>query len=99
MSLHKIEIFGFPQSNFTRAVRIVCEEKSIEYEYFPVPPHSPEANAIHPLGKIPCLRHGEVSLGESSAIAAYLDRLQARPSFARVIKEAEPYFAMFPQEA
>jgi glutathione S-transferase len=31
--------------------------------------------------------------------AAYLDRLQARPSFARVIKEAEPYFAMFPQEA
>jgi glutathione S-transferase len=32
-------------------------------------------------------------------VAAYLDRLQARPSFARVIKEAEPYFAMFPQEA
>jgi glutathione S-transferase len=75
MSLHKIEIFGFPQSNFTRAVRIVCEEKSIEYEHFPVPPHSPEANAIHPLGKIPCLRHGQVSLGESRAIVAYLDRL------------------------
>jgi glutathione S-transferase len=32
-------------------------------------------------------------------VAAYLDRLQARPSFARVIKEAEPYFAMFPKEA
>jgi glutathione S-transferase len=32
-------------------------------------------------------------------VAAYLDRLQARPCFARVIKEAEPYFAMFPQEA
>jgi glutathione S-transferase len=31
-------------------------------------------------------------------VAAYLDRLQARPSFARVIKEAEPYFAMFPGE-
>ena len=28
---------------------------------------------------------------------AYLDRLQARPSFARVLTEAEPYFAMFPQ--
>jgi glutathione S-transferase len=33
-----------------------------------------------------------------SNVAAYLDRLQARPSFARVIREAEPYFKMFPQE-
>jgi glutathione S-transferase len=30
--------------------------------------------------------------------AAYLDRLKARPAFARVIGEAEPYFSMFPQE-
>jgi glutathione S-transferase len=32
-------------------------------------------------------------------VAAYLDRLKARPSYARVLKEAEPYFAMFPKEA
>jgi glutathione S-transferase len=32
-------------------------------------------------------------------LAAYYRRLLARPSFARVLKEAEPYFAMFPQEA
>src|ERR1700722_20395542 len=31
-------------------------------------------------------------------VTAYFDRLKARPSFARVIKEAEPYFAMFPRE-
>jgi glutathione S-transferase len=31
-------------------------------------------------------------------IAAYLDRLMARPSFARVLKEAEPYFPLFPLE-
>ncbi|HEX2593187.1 MAG TPA: glutathione S-transferase family protein [Rhizomicrobium sp.] len=30
--------------------------------------------------------------------AAYLERLKARPSFARTLKEAEPYFAMFPQD-
>jgi glutathione S-transferase len=29
--------------------------------------------------------------------ARYLDRLMARPSFARVLAEAEPYFAMFPK--
>lgn len=28
--------------------------------------------------------------------AAYFDRLLARPSYARVLKEAEPYFKMFP---
>jgi glutathione S-transferase len=31
-------------------------------------------------------------------LAAYLDRLIARPSFARVLKEAEPYFRLFPLE-
>lgn len=31
-------------------------------------------------------------------VSAYLDRLLARPSFARVLQEAEPYFAMFPTE-
>jgi glutathione S-transferase len=39
-----------------------------------------------------------VPFGESHKnVIAYLDRLKARPSFARVIKEAEPYFAMFPK--
>ena len=29
-------------------------------------------------------------------VAAYFNRLMERPSYARVIKEAQPYFAMFP---
>lgn len=36
-------------------------------------------------------------LGEAHpVVSAYLDRLLARPSFARVLQEAEPYFTMFP---
>jgi glutathione S-transferase len=31
-------------------------------------------------------------------LAAYLERLKARPSVARVLKEAEPYFHLFPRE-
>ncbi|XIA66322.1 glutathione S-transferase family protein [Bradyrhizobium sp. TZ2] len=31
-------------------------------------------------------------------LAAYFERLKARPSFARVLKEAEPYFEMVPKE-
>ena len=34
---------------------------------------------------------------EQAAVRAYLDRLMARPSFARVLQEAEPYFHFFPQ--
>jgi glutathione S-transferase len=30
-------------------------------------------------------------------VAAYFGRLKARPSYARVLSEAEPYFAMFPR--
>ena len=30
-------------------------------------------------------------------VTDYLDRLNARPSIARVVKEAEPYFKLFPQ--
>ena len=37
-------------------------------------------------------------IGEGQANArAYFDRLKARPSYARVLKDAEPYFAMFPR--
>jgi glutathione S-transferase len=45
------------------------------------------ANEVMPFGK----GHGNV--------AANFSRLKARPSYARVLKEAEPYFAMFPREA
>src|SRR6266508_3663466 len=31
-------------------------------------------------------------------LLAYLDRLMARPSFARVLEEAQPYFGLFPME-
>ena len=34
--------------------------------------------------------------GQANA-RAYVERLKARPSYARVLKEAEPYFAMFPR--
>jgi glutathione S-transferase len=35
--------------------------------------------------------------GEHGNLAAYFGRLKARPSYARVLREAEPYFAMFPR--
>jgi glutathione S-transferase len=70
-----VAILGTPHSNFVRAVRMVLREKGLAHDYLPVRPHSPEANAVHPLGLVPALRHGDVVLGESQAIVAYLDGL------------------------
>jgi glutathione S-transferase len=35
---------------------------------------------------------------DDGRLKAYLDRLMARPSFARVLEQAQPYFALFPLE-
>ena len=44
-------------------------------------------------------QHGGAVRETHKNLAAYFERLKARPSFARVMKEAEPYFQMVPKEA
>jgi glutathione S-transferase len=70
----KPEIIGSARSTYTRAVRMVCEEKAIDYVLTERMLGAPELAAIHPLGKMPVLRHGDVELFESKAIATWLDR-------------------------
>src|SRR2546430_17569836 len=70
-----LEIIGAPQSNYVWAVRMVCEEKGVPYEHRPERPHTPDVDALHPFGKIPVMRHGDVTLCESKAIATYIDRV------------------------
>ena len=70
-----LEIIGIPQSNYVWVVRMVCEEKGVPYEHKPDRPHSPVIDAIHPFGKVPVMRHGDVELCESKAIATYIDRV------------------------
>jgi glutathione S-transferase len=70
----KPEIIGSVRSTYTWVVCMVCEEKGIDYVLTEKPLHAPELLAIHPLGKMPVLRHGDVELFESKAIATYLDR-------------------------
>ena len=68
------EIIGSMRSTYTRVACMVCQEKAIEYVLTETPLHAPEIFAIHPFGKMPVLRHGDVELFESKAIATYLDR-------------------------
>jgi glutathione S-transferase len=68
------EIIGSSRSTYTRAVLMVCEEKGIDYVLTEKPLHAPEIRAIHPFGRMPVLRHGDVELFESKAIVTWLDR-------------------------
>src|ERR1700677_1169439 len=76
----KPEIIGTPRSTYTLVACMVCEEKGIEYALSEAMLGAPEIRAIHPFGKMPVLRHGEVELFESKAIATYLDRRFPGPS-------------------
>jgi glutathione S-transferase len=67
-----IKIYGVPPSTFTRAVRMGCHEKGIDYELVPTFPNT--VGSLNPFGKIPAMTHGELTLFESSAILRYLDQ-------------------------
>jgi len=70
----ELEIIGVPQSNYVWTTRIALGEKGVPYRLVPERPHSPGVDAIHPFGKIPVMRHGDVTLYESKAICTYVDR-------------------------
>jgi glutathione S-transferase len=75
----KLEIIGSTRSTYTRVARMACEEKGVDYAFTEVLLGAPEICAIHPFGKMPVMRHGDVELFESKAIATYLDRCFSGP--------------------
>ena len=80
----ELEIIGAEQSTFVWSVRIGAEEKGVVYVHRPVRPHEAPVTAIHPYGLIPVMRHGEVTLAESRAIAGYIDdSFEGPPLFPR----------------
>ena len=90
----KPEIIGSARSTYTRVVCMVCEEKGIAYGLTECALGAPELRAIHPLGKMPVLRHGDVELFESKAIATYLDRgFPGPPLF-----PSDPYLAALTEQ-
>jgi len=70
----ELTIVGVPQSTYVRAIRMACHEKGVSYQLDAQVPHSDAALAVHPMGFIPGLRHGDVTVAESHAIARYIDQ-------------------------
>jgi glutathione S-transferase len=75
----ELELIGAEPSNYVWTCRIALAEKGLPYKHIPAMPHTPEVDAIHPLGKIPVMRHGEVELCESRAICWYIDNVFEGP--------------------
>ena len=68
-------VYGVKLSPYVLKVLVALEEKGLAYSI------EPPAPALHPLGKMPVLRDGEVVVPDSSAICAYLDRKHPTPAF------------------
>lgn len=71
--MSKPVLYGIPQSTYTRTARIAFIEKGVDFEFSVIQLGSPELLALHPFGKIPALRHGDVTLFETFAISRYVD--------------------------
>jgi len=67
-------VYGVELSPFVQKVVVALEEKGLSYT---IEPPAPE---LHPLGKMPVLRDGDVVVPDSSVICAYLERKHPTPS-------------------
>jgi glutathione S-transferase len=75
-----VVVVGSPISPYTRAVRMALAEKGVAYTLKPVAPHTPDADAIHPFGRIPAMYDGPLQFYETRAILRYIDEAFDGPS-------------------
>jgi glutathione S-transferase len=68
-----LTLLGDARSTYTRTARMALAEKGVAYTMQNCGPHSPEILAVHPFGRIPALRDGEIDIWETAAILNYLD--------------------------
>ncbi len=66
-------LYGPPQSTYVRTARMACEEKGVPYTLESIELKSDAHLALHPFGRVPVMRHGEVLLYETKAICEYVD--------------------------
>lgn len=72
-SAASVALFGDPRSTYTRTARMGLAEKAVKYRLEQTAPRTPQILALHPFGRIPALRDGDLVLFETSAILRYVD--------------------------
>src|SRR5436189_6461968 len=68
-------VYGFPRSTFVNIVRLILTHKDEAYQFHDLEPvmGKPDHLARHPFNRVPILGHGDLTIYETSAIAAYVD--------------------------
>jgi glutathione S-transferase len=79
--MSNVIVLGFPRSTFVHIVRLVLTHKAIPYTFRDLEPEmgKPSHLALHPFNRVPILQHGDFTVYETSAIAAYLDETFQSP--------------------
>jgi glutathione S-transferase len=77
-----IKVYGVHGSPFVRKVFVALDIKNIPYEIVPQMPFSGDQEylKINPLGKVPTLVDGELTLGDSKVICRYLESAYPEPA-------------------
>jgi glutathione S-transferase len=73
-----VTLIGAAYSVYVRSARMALESKGVAYTLEPLDIFSPADNTeayrrLHPFGRIPVLRHGDLTLYETAAINRYVD--------------------------
>jgi glutathione S-transferase len=68
-------VYGFPRSTFVNIVRLILTHKAVAYSFHDLEPvmGKPDHLALHPFNRVPILRHGDLTVYETTAIATYVD--------------------------
>jgi len=68
-----VTLVGAPPSTYTWTARMGLAEKGVKYTMQEAAPHTPEILALHPFGRVPALRDGDIEIFETSAILRYVN--------------------------
>jgi glutathione S-transferase len=77
-----IKVYGVHGSPFVRKVFIALDFKNVPYEIVPQMPFSGDREylRINPLGKVPTLVDGDLTIGDSKVICRYLESAYPEPA-------------------
>jgi len=76
-----VTLFGFERSTYVNVARLVLLAKGVPFTFSDTEMimRTPGAWSLHPFGRVPVLRHGDVVLWETAAIVTYIDEAFAGP--------------------
>src|SRR3954467_11514898 len=74
-------VYGFPRSTYVNIVRLILTHKDVAYSFHDLEPvmGQREHLALHPFNRVPILKHDDVMVYETSAIASYVDEAFGGP--------------------